>query len=198
MRFIEAREEAMEKRSAVEDSLRWLAVHCSAMMVLEILMEFSEMHRTFKVPVWLYDDNNQNVFCSVIDRLTLNVKGSKLSIVEAGLLAEMLLWSEVEDYNDCGPRLSILAVLEKTPCRLVLLALEKRLPAIGRKYERTLGGSHESADLGHELERTRKLILKCGGLSGMITENRLQVEERKKRSRNHLFEEFKAKYIEGD
>lgn len=186
MKFVEAREKAMEKRRETEDLLDWLATHCSTMSVLEILSEFKEMHQAFKVPVWLYDDNLRNVFCSVIDRLTLNVKDNKLSVVEAGLLAEMLLWPEVEDYNDCGPRFSILRVLEKTPCRLVLLALEKKLPAINRKYEKTLGGSHESADLGRELEKTRELILKCGGSAEMIAENIRQTDERKRNGAKEL------------
>lgn len=129
MNFIEARkkeiEKKMEKRREVEDSLKWLALHCSAMSVMEILFELKEIHQAYKIPVWLCDDNGQNVFCSIIDRLTLNAEGGKLSVVESRLLAEMLLWPEIEECNESEPRLSISRVLEKNLCRLVSLTLEK-------------------------------------------------------------------------
>lgn len=161
----------MEKRRQVEEVTLALADKCSAMSVLELVLEFRDMHEFYKLPVWLHDEESGNILAGIISRSALNVK--KLSIVEANLLVGMLLWPEVQDQKDNSLRLAILRVLkEKSSFHAIFATLKQHLHFVGSLYVKELAGSRRCIDLKKELELIRELFLKCGGSKETLDQSR--------------------------
>ena len=170
----------MEKRRQTEEVLFDLRRKCSTTSVLETLLDLRDLHNFYKLPVWLEDEKGCNIFSGVIKKLVLKSKKQRFSIVEANFLANMLLWPELEEYNDNGPRFAILHALENSSFHAIFAALAQHMEFLSSAYIREPAGTHRNAAWAEELEMTRKLILKCGGTEDLVAENTRRVEEKKK------------------
>ncbi|MBI2057493.1 MAG: hypothetical protein HYT63_00715 [Candidatus Yanofskybacteria bacterium] len=169
----------MEKRRQVEEVLMDIYGKCLSMSVLEVLLGLRDLHEFYKLPVWLQDTEGRNILSNIINQMALNSKKAGFSIVENNFLADMLLWPELQEYNDNRPRFAILHVLEKSSFRAIFSALVQHMEFLSSAYSREAAGTHRNAALGEELEMTRKLIQKCGGAEELIAENMLKVEKKK-------------------
>ncbi len=170
----------MEKRRQVEEVTLALADRCSAMSVLELVLEFRDMHDFYKLPVWLHDEKSGNVLAGVISRSAVNV--TKLSVVEANFLANMLLWPEVQDSRDNSLRLAILRVLEeKSSFHAIFATLKQHLEFVSglcareHLYAKELAGASHPGPIGEEVQLTRELILKCGGSKEAASQSRKNI-----------------------
>ena len=170
----------MEKRRQTEDVLFDICRKCSAVSVLEVLLDFRDLHTFYKLPVWLEDEKGCNIFSCVIKKLVSKSKKQRFSIVEANCLASMLLWPELQEHNDNGPRFAILHALENSSFHAIYAALVQHMEFLSSAYIREPAGTRRNAVWVEELEMTRKLVLKCGGAEDLVAENRRRVEEEKK------------------